>query len=79
MNMNVTDPNLRQALTYEVEIEEDGLVALRLPLPAGARAIIVVIPEAESPFDDLLQAAHSSLDFWDNPYDDEDWNGLPAG
>ncbi|GEM_PF-7031963 len=23
---------------------------------------------------DLIQAAHSSLDFWDNPFDDEDWN-----
>ena len=25
-------------------------------------------------FDDLLSAAESSLDFWDNPFDDEDWN-----
>jgi len=25
-------------------------------------------------FDDLLSAAQSSLDFWNNPYDDEDWN-----
>lgn len=77
--MNAIDPSLRQALTYEVEIEEDGLVALRLPLPAGARATIVVIPEPNYPFDDLLQAASSSLDFWDNPYDDEDWNGLSTG
>jgi len=23
---------------------------------------------------DLLLAAESSLDFWDNPLDDEDWN-----
>jgi hypothetical protein len=23
---------------------------------------------------DLLTAAESSLDFWDNPFDDEDWN-----
>ena len=28
-----------------------------------------------APFeDDLIQAAQSSLDFWDNPFDDEDWN-----
>jgi len=25
-------------------------------------------------FDDLLAAAESSLGFWDNPFDDEDWN-----
>jgi len=28
---------------------------------------------ADSP-DDLISAAQSSLDFWDSPYDDEDWN-----
>ena len=25
-------------------------------------------------FDDLLNATQSSVDFWDNPLDDEDWN-----
>ena len=25
-------------------------------------------------FDDLLAATATSVDFWDNPYDDEDWN-----
>ena len=24
--------------------------------------------------DDLIAAAQSSLDFWDDPFDDEDWN-----
>jgi hypothetical protein len=26
-------------------------------------------------FQDLLVAAQSTLEFWDNPMDDEDWNG----
>jgi hypothetical protein len=25
-------------------------------------------------FRDLTEAAESTLDFWDNPLDDEDWN-----
>ena len=25
-------------------------------------------------FIDMIQASRSSLDFWDNPLDDEDWN-----
>jgi hypothetical protein len=25
-------------------------------------------------FQDLLAAAQTSLEFWDNPLDDEDWN-----
>ena len=28
----------------------------------------------EDEFDDLVSAAESSPDFWDNPYDDEGWN-----
>jgi DNA (cytosine-5)-methyltransferase 1 len=30
-------------------------------------------------FDDLISASQTTLDFWDNPFDDEDWNeyGLP--
>ena len=68
--MNAIDPSLRQVLTYKVEIEEDGLVALKLPLPAGSRATIVVISDPTFPFVELLDAAHSSLDFWDNAYDE---------
>jgi predicted nucleotidyltransferase len=35
---------------------------------------IFVVEEPADRFDDLLAAAESSLAFWDNPYDDEDWN-----
>ncbi len=33
-------------------------------------------PEAEvsESTDDLIAAASTTLGFWDNPYDDEDWN-----
>ena len=30
-------------------------------------------------FDDLVAAAESSIDFWDNRYDDEDWNDAAPG
>jgi len=30
-------------------------------------------------FADLTAAAQSSLDFWDNPWDDEDWNDAAPG
>jgi hypothetical protein len=44
-------------------------------VPADEYAAIVVVSEHSDTFDDLVTAAESSLDFWDNPYDDEDWNG----
>jgi len=39
----------------------------------GPREVIVRDPEADD-FGDLTEAAQSSLGFWDNPTDDEDWN-----
>jgi hypothetical protein len=36
-----------------------------------------VLPEGREladSFDDLLSASQTTLDFWDNPLDDEDWN-----
>jgi hypothetical protein len=40
--------------------------------------MIIVIPQPAESFGDLEAAATSSLQFWDNPFDDEDWNGTPS-
>ena len=62
------------ALRYDVEVMEDGRVELRVPFPPGVRVTVFVTEEPIDTFDDLLSVAQSSLDFWDNPFDDEDWN-----
>jgi hypothetical protein len=36
--------------------------------------VVYVRPEGDDACADLLTAAESSLAFWDNPFDDEDWN-----
>jgi hypothetical protein len=64
----------RTALQYELEVQDDGRLEFDVPLEAGTRVIVFVIVEAAFGFDDLLAASQSSLDFWDNPFDDEDWN-----
>ncbi|MBM3180856.1 MAG: hypothetical protein FJZ86_10930 [Chloroflexi bacterium] len=61
------------ALKYDVEVSKDGHVELTVPFPAGAHVTVFVL-EAGDVFADLLYASQSSLDFWDNPLDDEDWN-----
>ena len=61
------------ALKYDVEVSENGHVDLSVPFPAGARVTVFVL-EAGDTFTDLLFASQSSLAFWDNPLDDEDWN-----
>ncbi len=63
------------ALKYDVEVQDDGRVELTVPFPPGAHVIVFVIEAADDNFADLLLAAQSSLDFWDNPFDDEDWAG----
>jgi len=39
----------------------------------------VLVIQEPSEFQDLAAAASSSLGFWDNPLDDEDWNEPTAG
>ena len=60
-------------LKYDIQVQEDGHVEFQVPLPVGAHVTVFVISEHDD-FDDLMSASLSSADFWDNPFDDEDWN-----
>ncbi|MFL5802414.1 MAG: hypothetical protein ACJ8CR_11835 [Roseiflexaceae bacterium] len=62
------------ALKYEVEVRDQGRVEVQVPFAPGARVIVFVVPEPPETFDEFMVAAESSLAFWDNPLDDEDWN-----
>lgn len=62
------------ALKYEVEVQDHGRVELMVPFSPGAKVAVFVIEEPQGELIDLVSAAQSSLGFWDNPYDDEDWN-----
>lgn len=75
----MTTPPPATAFTYDVEVHAHGRVELTLPFAAGRRVMIIVIPEPVESFRELAAAATSSLAFWDNPFDDEDWNGDPTG
>jgi antirestriction protein ArdC len=61
------------ALKYDVEVNKDGQVELTVPFPVGAHVTVFVV-DAGDGFADLLYASQSSLEFWNNPLDDEDWN-----
>jgi hypothetical protein len=64
----------QHALKFEAEVHEEGRLELTVPYAPGARVVVFVVPESSDGMDDLLSAAQTSLDFWDNPYDDQDWN-----
>ena len=61
-------------LKYDTEVKPGVRVELDVPLPPGSRVTVLVIECDNGAFSDLLAASQSSLDFWDNPFDDEDWN-----
>ena len=62
------------ALKYDVEVSGEGRVEVDVPLSPGARVVVFIIAHTAEMADDLAAAAQSSLDFWDNPIDDERWN-----
>ena len=62
---------------FATGVSTDGTVTLKLPLPPGTPVEIVVLaPEFDYLFD-LVKVPSTSTDFWDNPWDDEDWNNVP--
>jgi hypothetical protein len=65
-----------KAYKYEIEVQPGGKVEVTTPIPPGSKVeVLVLAPEADE-FADLLGAATSSTDFWDNPIDDAEWNHL---
>lgn len=64
------------SLRFYVKIGEGGRIELpELEKLEGTRAKVIILPlDSEERMEDLLMASESSLDFWDNPVDDETWN-----
>jgi hypothetical protein len=61
-------------LKYDAFVTADGRIDLPVPLPSGSPVTVIVVAGDEDDFSDLVAAAESSMGFWDNPWDDEDWN-----
>ncbi len=59
---------------FDLEVPPNGRVEVQVPLPPGSHVTVYVVEQQQGEFDDLLAASASSLDFWNNPHDDEDWN-----
>ncbi len=64
------------ALKYEMEVSDGGMLELKTPLPKGTRVVLFVVRESPDDFSDLTKASESTLEFWDNPIDDEEWNDV---
>lgn len=69
----------QRALKYDIKLNQKGRLELDVPFPSGTHVIVFVIETPEDQFNDLLLSAETSLEFWDNPYDDEDWNHVSTG
>jgi hypothetical protein len=62
------------ALKYDTEVKDGGRLELDVPLAPGVHVTVFVIEAPNGGSHDLLSASQSSLEFWDNSFDDEDWN-----
>jgi hypothetical protein len=65
-----------RAVKYEMKVNKRGKIVLpSLSLKQGTSVeVIVLVHDHDEESTDLLAASGSSLDFWDNPIDDEVWN-----
>lgn len=61
------------ALKYEAEVRDHGRVEITVPFAPGAHVVVFVIAPSPESFDDLVAATQSSVEFWENPWDEE-WN-----
>ena len=62
-------------LDEKMEVSDGGRLELETPLSKGTRVVLFVVRESIDDFSDLTEAAESTLEFWDNPIDCEEWNG----
>jgi hypothetical protein len=62
------------AYKFAAEVGAGGKLEVTVPLPGGTPVEVVVLAPSGDEFADLVDTARSSLDFWDNPQDDADWN-----
>lgn len=60
-------------IRFDVQVPPDGRIEVQLPSFVGTQVTVYVV-ESKDDDNDLMNAASSSLEFWDNPEDDEDWN-----
>jgi len=65
---------MQEDLKYETEVKAGGRVELEVPLAPGVHLTVFVIESSNGASQDLLSASQSSLAFWDNPFDHQDWN-----
>lgn len=64
----------KSTLKFDTLVLKDGRVEVHVPFPIGAHVTVLVAEESVENFDELITAASTSLDFWNNALDDEDWN-----
>ena len=67
---------MQEPLKYEVEVQEEGRIELKVPLPQGTQVTVFVTQEPVENFYDLLLAFEDGIDFWgddDEDWDEEDW------
>ena len=69
---SIVKPQL--VLKYDAEVLAEGRIELLVPYAEGERVVVFVVSDSTEPFNELTEATESSLAFWDNPLDDQDWN-----
>ena len=61
-------------LDEKMEVSDGDRLELKNPLSKRIRVVLFVVRESPVNFSDLMQASESTLEFWDYPIDEGEWN-----
>jgi hypothetical protein len=62
------------AFKVDAVVGEGGRLEVTIPVAQGTPVEVLVLAPPRNEFSDLVEAASSSLDFWNNPEDEAAWN-----
>ena len=69
---------MKNAWTFETIVDATGRIEIVTQLPPLAPVTVLVTPRGGD-LEGLTEAAQSTLEFWNNALDDEDWNDAGPG
>ncbi len=62
------------AYKFDSVVGPDGKLEVTVPVSPGTPVQVLILAPQADEFADLVEASGTTLEFWNNPQDEADWN-----